>query len=146
MRIWSISPRYLDSKGLVALWRESLLAKKVLEGKTKGYTNHPQLNRFKNSAKPVDSINQYLSDVYNESLKRGYKFDKTKINYNYTSSFINVTSGQIKYEVMLLKSKLLERDPDRIPTLTNESETESHPFFRVVEGKIEDWEKIRSNI
>jgi hypothetical protein len=33
MRIWSLHPKYLDSKGLVALWRESLLAKNVLRDK-----------------------------------------------------------------------------------------------------------------
>ena len=49
MRLWSVHPKYLDSKGLVALWREALLAKQVLEGGTKGYRNHPQLDRFKKS-------------------------------------------------------------------------------------------------
>jgi len=44
MRIWSLHPKYLDSKGMVALWREALLAKQVLLNKTKGYKNHPQLN------------------------------------------------------------------------------------------------------
>jgi len=37
MRLWTIHPKYLDAKGLVALWRETLLAKHVLEGKTPGY-------------------------------------------------------------------------------------------------------------
>lgn len=48
MRIWSLHPKYLDTKGLVALWRETLLAQHVLSGKTKRYKNHPQLARFKN--------------------------------------------------------------------------------------------------
>ena len=43
MRLWSIHPRYLDSMGLVALWREALLAQAVLRGETKGYKFHPQL-------------------------------------------------------------------------------------------------------
>ena len=55
MRIWSLHPRYLDAKGLVAVWRETLLAKHVLEGKTKGYKNHPQLNRFR-EVKNIDTI------------------------------------------------------------------------------------------
>lgn len=37
MRLWVSHPKYLDCKGLVALWRESLLARKVLKGKTKGW-------------------------------------------------------------------------------------------------------------
>ncbi|GIW62281.1 MAG: hypothetical protein KatS3mg090_0107 [Patescibacteria group bacterium] len=78
MRLWTIHPKYLDSKGLVALWREGLLAKKVLEGKTKGYKNHPQLNRFKTHKKPLEAINSYLFNIYKEAKKRGYNFDKKK--------------------------------------------------------------------
>lgn len=48
MRIWSVHPSLLDAKGLVACWRETLLAQKVLQGLTKGYKNHPQLDRFSN--------------------------------------------------------------------------------------------------
>src|SRR6476660_10497878 len=78
MRIWSIHPKYLDSKGLVALWRETLLAKNVLEGNTKGYKNHPQLNRFRESKRAIDCINQYLSEIHKEAEKRNYSFDKNK--------------------------------------------------------------------
>ncbi len=68
MRIWSIHPKYLDTKGLVALWRETLLAKNVLTGNTKGYKNHPQLLRFKNTENPLDAINQYLTEIYKEAV------------------------------------------------------------------------------
>ena len=37
IRIWTLHPKYLDAKGLVAVWREALLAKHVLENKAKGY-------------------------------------------------------------------------------------------------------------
>ena len=67
MRIWSLHPKYLDTKGLVALWRETLLAKQVLQNKTKGYRNHPQLNRFKNHSEPLEAINYYLSIVFKEA-------------------------------------------------------------------------------
>jgi len=30
MRLWTIHPKYLDRQGLLALWREALLAQKVL--------------------------------------------------------------------------------------------------------------------
>ncbi len=46
MRLWLIPPKYLDCKGLVALWREGFLAKKVLSNQTRGYKNYPQLLRF----------------------------------------------------------------------------------------------------
>lgn len=140
MRIWSIHPKYLDTKGLVALWRETLLAKHVLEGKTKGYRNHPQLNRFKRADKPVDSINQYLATVYNEALARNYKFDKEKIDWNFEPSVMCVTTGQIKYEIAHLLNKLKIRDKDKFERLTNLEKIDQHPIFKIVKGDIEDWE------
>ena len=41
MRLWTLHPQYLDPRGLVALWREALLAQKVLLGRTRGYRAHP---------------------------------------------------------------------------------------------------------
>lgn len=140
MRIWSIHPKYLDTKGLVALWRETLLAKHVLEGKTKGYRNHPQLNRFKRADKPIDSINQYLATVYNEALARNYKFDKEKIDWNFEPSVMCVTTGQIKYEIAHLLSKLKIRDKDKFERLTNLEQIDQHPIFKIIKGDIEDWE------
>ena len=56
MRLWSIHPRSLDARGLVALWREGLLARKVLRGRTRGYRHHPQLQRFRDLRDPVAAI------------------------------------------------------------------------------------------
>jgi hypothetical protein len=142
MRIWSLHPKYLDSKGLVALWRETLLAKHVLEGKTKGYKNHPQLNRFKKAKYPLDLINQYLSEVYNEALKRNYNFDKQKINWTFKKSKVPVTTGQVNYEAEHLLHKLEIRDYDKYKELKLISIFDIHPIFKIVEGGIEEWEII----
>ena len=146
MRIWSIHPKYLDSKGLVALWREALLAKKVLEGKTKGYKNHPQLERFKNSKKPLDCINQFLSVVFIESVERKYKFNKEKIDWNFKRTILKVTSEQINYERNHLLNKLKTRDKLKYKMLIKEKIFQAHPLFKVVTGKIEHWEKINDKI
>ena len=79
MRLWTINFKYLDAKGLVALWREALLAKNVLEGLTKGYKNHPQLIRFYTHQNSIDAINAYLLEIYKEACARGYKFDVAKV-------------------------------------------------------------------
>jgi len=142
MRIWSVHPEYLDVKGLVALWRETLLAKHVLLGLTKGYTNHPQLNRFKAAADPVISIDYYLSVVYDEALKRGYHFDKTKFNKVSKPKNINVTNGQLQYETKHLLNKLKLRDPGKFKQLSNEILLTPHPIFTVIEGPVESWEII----
>ena len=142
MRIWSLHPKYLDSKGLVALWRETLLAKHVLEGKTKGYLNHPQLQRFKKAKRPIDCINQYLYAVYEESVERNYNFDKNKFNQEFTPSELPVTNEQIIYEKNHLLKKLKSRDRDKYFDLVDVIQIEANPIFRVINGKIEDWEKL----
>ncbi|HWQ19849.1 MAG TPA: pyrimidine dimer DNA glycosylase/endonuclease V, partial [Methanotrichaceae archaeon] len=75
--MWSIHPKYLDARGLVALWREGLLAQKVLRGETQGYRYHPQLNRFKEAEDPKAAIAGYLKEVVKEAGRRGYCFDET---------------------------------------------------------------------
>jgi len=143
MRIWSLHPKYLDVKGLVALWRETLLAKNVLSGNTKGYKNHPQLIRFKNTNNSIDSINQYLAEVYEESQRRGYNFNKDKIDYNYFVTKIPVTRGQIEYEKNHLLRKLKIRDIEKFHRLSEKIEVEVHPLFRIVAGEVEEWESIQ---
>ena len=140
MRIWSLHPKYLDTKGLVALWRESLLARNVLEGKTKGYKNHPQLERFKQSNSPVDTINQYLAIVYWEAATRNYKFDKEKVNWNFQETKLTVTNGQLNFEVVHLMQKLQKRDTERFNQLKTNLVFDSHPLFNLVDGEIEKWE------
>jgi len=140
MRIWSLHPKYLDAKGLVALWRETLLAKNVLEGKTTGYRNHPQLNRFKQSERSLDAINQYLSEVYVESLNRNYNFDKQKINWQFEKSQLTVTEGQLNYEVKHLLEKLKARDLNKYEELRAKSTFDINPLFKIVDGDIENWE------
>jgi hypothetical protein len=142
MRLWSIHPKYLDTKGLVGLWREALLAKHVLENKTKGYKNHPQLIRFKNCSDAVHAINYYLSIVHEEAEKRGYRFDKEKIDRDFVPLQINVTKGQVEYEANHLKRKLQQRDPIKFKQLLSVKSFILHPLFKEIPGAIEDWEII----
>ena len=142
MRIWSIHPKYLDTKGLVALWREALLAKCVLEGKTKGYRNHPQLYRFRQAGQPLDAIHHYLAVVYNEAFARGYRFDRNKIDWAFVPLKMEVTTGQIKYETEHLLTKLKQRDAVKFEELHQLYNFDPHPMFEVVDGGIEKWEII----
>jgi hypothetical protein len=141
MRLWSLHPKYLDAKGLVALWREGLLARKVLRGLTKGYKHHPQLLRFSNQRDSLQRIDHYLMAVYDEAKLRGYRFDRKKLGRKVSRSRITVSSGQLRYEFEHLKKKLRTRDPGKFKSLRNISEPEQNPIFRIVRGKIEPWEK-----
>ena len=141
MRIRSIHPLYLDSKWLVALRRETLLAKHVLEGKTKWYTMHPQLERFKKQPNPLWAINTYLMEVRHESNKRWYHFEKDKIGDNLTKDSISVTDWQLRYEYQRLLQKLHTRDPERYRIMKNQKQIISHPLFHRIDGDTEPREK-----
>lgn len=142
MRLWSLHPRYLDVKGLVALWREGLLAQKVLAGETKGYRHHPQLRRFRNQLDATGAIAAYLHEVQLEAARRGYHFDAQKIG-RYTEGLrMTVTRGQLGYEVGHLRAKLEQRAPAYFQRIRACRTVEPHPIFDVVQGEIEDWEVV----
>jgi hypothetical protein len=144
MRLWTIHPKYLDTKGLLACWREALLAKHVLEGKTQGYKNHPQLIRFKNHPLPLKAINYYLQEVYNETIQRNYHFNPAKFLRWEPENIerITTTTGQIQFEMVHLQKKLQTRDPEMAGILGSIELPEVHPIFKIVAGELEDWEKI----
>lgn len=142
MRLWSLHPKYLDARGLVALWREGLLARKVLEGKTRGYKNHPQLERFKNHPEPLKAINAYLLEVWREAARRDYRFDIRKIEVVELEEKIPVTRGQLEYEFHHLLRKLQKRDPKLYEALKGEKDILANPVFLVVDGGMESWERV----
>ena len=141
MRIWSLHPKYLDSRGLVALWREGLLAQAVLRGKTVGYRHHPQLARFRQCPWPLGAIADYLRAVHEESVERGYNFGKEKISRARLSGTLIVTSGQIQREWKHLLGKLKVRDPERAIRFDSVKRPRPHPLFRVVGGGAEEWDR-----
>lgn len=142
MRLWSLHPRYLDSIGLVALWREGLLAQKVLLGKTKGYTKHPQLERFRSCSDPVRAVGCYLKEVWKEADRRGYCFDGSKIVKPGTCGKIKLRKGQLRYEWAHLQKKLKLRNRKTYIVNKAISRPKAHPLFTITPGKIEDWERI----
>ncbi|WP_314728855.1 pyrimidine dimer DNA glycosylase/endonuclease V [Rothia mucilaginosa] len=141
MRIWSLHPCLLDRRALVACWRETLLAQKVLRGLTRGYTNHPQLIRFRAHPLPLEAVAAYLWGLADEADARGYSFNRALIgagedsagkNYAgkncadkadkngadkaenpYASvTLIPVALGQLEYELAFLRHKVAGRDPE----------------------------------
>jgi hypothetical protein len=141
MRLWSLHPRYLDPKGLVALWREALLAQAVLAGRTRGYRHHPQLRRFAAVPAPQAAIASYLHEVQREAVRRGYRFDAGRIDQGKGQPApLVVTTGQLDYERQHLQRKLMLRAPDCLQALAADAEVEAHPLFIVRPGGIADWE------
>jgi hypothetical protein len=142
MRLWSLNPSYLDARGLTALWREGLLARKVLLNQTKGYRHHPQLERFKEQEDPAAVIDIYLLEVFEEAARRGYHFDQSKIQSHCAQIKLTVTKGQLQFELRHLQQKLKVRDPLRYVAIAGLDLPDPHPIFEVVEGGIAGWEKV----
>ena len=141
MRLWSLHPRYLDPQGLVALWREGLLARAVLRGETRGYTRHPQLERFQAHAQPRSAINAYLAAVHDEAARRGYSFDRKKLGPVRAVSSIAVADGQLEAEWAHLRRKLASRSPAWLAQLEDTRLPACHPSFRRRPGPIASWER-----
>jgi hypothetical protein len=141
-----VHPRYLDSRGLVALWREALLAQKVLKGETRGYKHHPQLCRFKGASDPLAAIASYLKEVCKEADRRGYSFNSCKISCAPSAQKLPLTRGQLRYEFTLLRNKLNSRDPEKYKELEEAEEIEPHPLFYVTNGDVATWERAKMEI
>ena len=141
MRLWSLHPRYLDPRGLVALWREALLARAVLQGRTTGYRGHPQLERFRAHSSPRLAISSYLAAVHDEALRRGYAFDASKVGPVRDVEPIPVTGGQIEYEWNHLLRKLSQRSPEHYRRWRHLQSPRCHPLLRRRSGQIEPWER-----
>ena len=141
MRIWTLHPKYLDPQGLVALWREALLARAVLRGETTGYRRHPQLLRFQSRAASRSAINAYLSSVLMEAESRGYSFNRQKVGPIRASAHIESTTGQLHYEWLHLMSKLSARSPSLHRRWRSVTTPEPHPLFTIKRGAVEPWER-----
>jgi len=142
VRLWSLHPGYLDAKGLVALWREALLAQAVLLGNTKGYRHHPQVRRFKACRDPVAVISTYLWWVYAEAERRDYSFDAGRIAQAKGRQRLVVKRGELKYELAHLRHKLWSRDRQSYRNLKLVRLPKPHPMFHMKPGGIESWETL----
>ncbi|HET9765674.1 MAG TPA: pyrimidine dimer DNA glycosylase/endonuclease V [Thermoanaerobaculia bacterium] len=140
MRLWTLHPKYLDPQGLVALWREALLAQRVLEGRTRGYRNHPQLERFRESPDPLAAIASYLLSVQHEATARGYAFNASLIARRREHPQMTATTGQLHFEARHLRAKLAARSPHLVRGV-GARRPDPHPLFRVVTGALAPWER-----
>jgi hypothetical protein len=141
MRLWTLHPKYLDSVGLVALWREALLARAVLRGNTVGYRHHPQLTRFLAHPQPIGCLNRYLAEVYAEARRRGYDFDRSKLGRVRSGPPIRESAGQLAFEWAHLLAKLRARQPQHYRELLGLHRPAAHPLFRIVPGPVQAWER-----
>jgi hypothetical protein len=141
MRLWTVHPSYLDATGMVALWREALLAQKVLLGETRGYTRHPQLLRFRAHPDPLAMISAYLHGVLAEAALRGFRFDASKIAAPPCRGRVEESEGQLLFEWRHLLAKLKARAPLLHERYRRIGRPDPHPLFRIVPGGKREWEK-----
>jgi hypothetical protein len=141
VRLWTLHPGYLDARGLVALWREALLAAAVLAGRTRGYRHHPQLERFRAAAEPGAALGAYLAEVHREARRRGYSCAADKLPPRRVHPPLVATEGQLLCEWAYLAEKLRRRSPAAHRALAAITVPAPHPLFRVVPGPRAAWER-----
>lgn len=144
MRLWTLHPKYLDPQGLVTLWREALLARAVLGGRTIGYRHHPQLQRFRDHRLPRSAINAYLAAILNEADARGYAFDRRKCGPVRGKVEIRCPAGQLQYEWQHLLHKLRSRSPVHHGRCLEVGTPDPHPMFTIEDGPVASWERPRA--
>lgn len=145
MRIWSLHPCLLDRRALVACWRETLLAQKVLRGLTRGYTNHPQLIRFRAHPQPLEAVAAYLSGLADEADARGYSFNRALIgagedSTNENSAGKNGTSNNGTGKNCADKAEDPYASVARIPVPLGQLEYELAFLQHKVAGRDTEWE------
>ena len=145
MRIWSLHPSLLDRRALVACWRETLLAQKVLRGLTRGYTNHPQLIRFRAHPQPLEAVAAYLSGLADEADARGYSFNRALIgagedSTNENSAGKNGTSNNGTGKNCADKAEDPYASVARIPVPLGQLEYELAFLQHKVAGRDPEWE------
>lgn len=141
MRLWSLHPGWLDAQGLVAVWREGLLARAVLAGRTRGYRHHPQLERFRAHPSPLYAINAYLAAIHEEATARGYAFDRSRFGSLRAIEPIALTRGQLDCEWAHLAGKLARRNPEQFERLQQARRPTCHPLFHLRPGPVASWER-----
>ena len=166
MRLWSVHARHLDTVGLVACWREALLAQRVLTGTTRGYRRHAQLERFlpgsalaaesrgtgpdallgaagPDDGWPGDLIVAYLHALADEASARGHSYDVARIaGPRPDVGPVPVTDGQVAHEWALLSRKLAGRSPAVLERWAGVVVPDVHPLFVVVPGPVARWERV----
>ena len=145
MRIWSLHPEQLDRQGLIACWRETLLAQAVLLGRTRGYTRHPQLERFQALPDPAAAVGTYLAFLADEADRRSYRFDRSRIERTEPGARVEVTEGQVELEWRHLLAKLAARAPELGVEMRRREAAGGgrrvHPMFDLVPGPVASWER-----
>lgn len=156
MRLWSVHPKVLDQKALVACWRESLLAQAVLGGLTRGYQHHPQLQRWRAHETPLAALGGYLAALWWEADRRGYHFNAAKILIPPphfpqvlplpTELCMEVTRDQLRFELAHLRAKITQRAPDELSRVAALTDPPCAPSFYLVAGGVADWERGKHNV
>ncbi|GAB3615525.1 pyrimidine dimer DNA glycosylase/endonuclease V [Okibacterium endophyticum] len=135
-------PRYFDRQALTACWREALLAQAVIDDLSRGYSRHPQLERFRAQPEPAAAVGAFLGGILAEADARGYSFAGGKIRVpGENAPTIAVTDGQLDYEWALLSERMAVRSPRVAERWTHVRLPAPHPLFHVVPGPVERWER-----
>ena len=84
----------------------------------------------------------YLKAVHAEAVERSFNFNAAKIGRQKLRGEIKETRGQLLYEWRHLKRKLKTREPKRLRELVAVKIPAPHPLFKIIPGRVCEWEKV----
>ena len=134
MNLWSFHPKYLDEKGLRAVWQDALFAQNVLSGRIKDHRKYyPQLMKFNNYFEPLAAIGAYLGFIYDDGVERGIIFQEHKIMHrSKRENIFQVDRERLEDEFEQYKRKMQTVSMLQTAKLRQVSKVEPHPIFEVV--------------
>ena len=107
-----------------------MLAQKVLKGETKSHENHPRLKKSKAHPHSQYAIANYLVEIWKESKRREYNFNKEKIGYTKIVEKIPITQSELRYEFDLLRDGTKKRTPSRHKDLLSVKKSNAIRFLK----------------
>ena len=140
MRLWSLHPRYLDPQG----WSrcgETLLARKVLRGETRGYRHHPQLQRFREARDPQSAIDAYLPRSTPRRRRAATRSTRTSSMPTRARKDPGRARATRRARMGHLIAQARVAQPGAHVRWRELQRPRTHPSFRVVAGGVADWER-----
>src|SRR5699024_495287 len=139
MRIWDVSPGYLNRQSLLGEHRELHRLVSILVNNKKGYSQHPETLRWVGYGWALRMRHQQISA---EMALRGY-CDNTPVTLDenpsqWPSTFIDAPAQQYA----LLQEKYRDKEPGRIPLPSHEQPLWAQHKYSVMARSPQEYQRI----
>ncbi|MFO7666379.1 MAG: DUF1722 domain-containing protein [Desulfobacterales bacterium] len=143
MRIWDISPGYLNRQSLLGEHRELHGIVSIIENGKKGYSNHPETIRWVGFGWALQQRHRQLAA---EMLLRGYKEKSPVITRSNKGIWPDIYIDEPCKQLQLLAGKYIDKEQGRIPLPRNAQQLWSNHKYSVLARDVRLYKEIGSNV